>query len=74
VLYVAQSGNGTVSQIDSTGHVSPFASGLSNPAGLAFAPTLAAVPEPGALTLVGIGLAAVLGYARLRRGRATPVT
>jgi DNA-binding beta-propeller fold protein YncE len=45
-----------------------FASTPHGPFFLAFAP----IPEPSALTLAGIGLAAVLGYARLRRGRATP--
>ncbi len=68
-LYVANSGTNSIIEFSSTGvPKGTFALGLSGPQFLAFAP----VPEPGALTLAGIGLAAVLGYARLRRRRAAP--
>jgi YVTN family beta-propeller protein len=72
-LYVANNVAGTVSEFSATGaSMGTFASGLSGPEFLAFAPTLSAVPEPGALTLAGIGLATLLGYGRLRCRRAAP--
>ena len=65
--------SGTILEFSFTGaSKGTFASGLSHPEGLAFAPTLDGGARAGVLTLAGIGLAAVLGYARLRRGRATP--
>jgi DNA-binding beta-propeller fold protein YncE len=72
-LYVANNVAGTVSEFSATGtSMGTFASGLSGPEFLAFAPTLSAVPEPGALTLAGIGLVTLLGYGRLRCRRAAP--
>ena len=74
-LYVANNVAGTVSEFSSTGtSMGTFASGLSGPEFLAFAPTLSAVPEPGALTLAGIGLATLLGYGRLRCRRTAALT
>ena len=64
-LYVASALDSTIQEFSPSGvDLGTFASaGLNEPQGFAFA---ASIPEPSALTLLGIGTATLLGYARLR--------
>jgi DNA-binding beta-propeller fold protein YncE len=55
-LFVANSGNGTITEITPGGQQTTFASRLSNPTFLAFQP----VPEPSALGLLAVSTAALL--------------
>ncbi len=60
-LFVASAGTGSIIEIAPGGVQSNFASGLGNPAGIAFQP----VPEPSVMALGAIG--AVAFFARRRR-------
>jgi hypothetical protein len=55
-LFEADYGSGNIYEYTPGGAQTTFASGLSNPAGLAFQP----VPEPSALGLLAVGAAAFL--------------
>jgi glucose/arabinose dehydrogenase len=62
-LYVANENNNTVEEFNTNGVGSVFASGLNAPCGLAIQ-----VPEPSTWAMVAMGIGAVLGGLRLRRG------
>jgi hypothetical protein len=62
-LFEADQGSGNVYEFSPNGARSTFATGLDAPFGLAFAPA----PEPGGITLLACGAAAVLvGWKRRR--------
>ncbi|MGC4046444.1 MAG: PEP-CTERM sorting domain-containing protein [Armatimonas sp.] len=68
-LYVANQGNNSISKVSRTGTVSTFVSstnsGLNSPASIAFLmPLSAAIPEPGTLTLLGLGSTVVVAWLR----------
>jgi sugar lactone lactonase YvrE len=68
-VYQSRYLDGTIHKYSPTGaDLGTFTSGIDGPYYLAFGPS--PVPEPGGLTLMGLGLAGLFGYRWLRR-RAT---
>ena len=69
-LYVVDEFNNDVLRYDGTtgAFLGVFASsGLSDPISLVFTPAQAVVPEPSSLTLAGLGVASLIGFARRRK-------
>jgi hypothetical protein len=59
-LFVADLGSANVYEFTPSGAKSTFASGLHEPAGLAFQGVTLPVPEPSTWALIGVGLSALL--------------
>lgn len=63
-LFVTESGNGDVYELLANGTQKNFASGLSDPTGIAIQGIILPVPEPSTVALVGLGIGTLMALRR----------